>query len=71
VPAVQILLGRSLDKSFLKAVLVGAIMDLILNFSLVPFFSYIGSCTSVVITELFVTSFLYFEVIKTQKRIII
>jgi O-antigen/teichoic acid export membrane protein len=68
VPAVQILLGRSLDKSFLKAVLVGAIMDLILNFSLVPFFSYIGSCISVGITELFVTSFLYFEVFKSKKQ---
>jgi PST family polysaccharide transporter len=67
VPAVQILLGKGLDKKFLKAVLIGAILDIILNFSLVPFFSYIGSCISVVTVELLVTIFLYIEALKIRK----
>ena len=61
VPNVQIILGKGLDKKFSKTVLIGAISDIILNFSLVPYFSYIGSCITVIIVELLVTILLYIE----------
>ena len=67
VPAVQMLLGKGFDKKFLKAVFIGAILDIILNFSLVPFFSYIGSCISVITVELLVTILLYIEALKNLK----
>jgi PST family polysaccharide transporter len=67
VPAVQILLGKGLDKKFLKVVLIGAILDIILNFLLVPFFSYIGSCITVITVELLVTILLYIEALKVKK----
>jgi PST family polysaccharide transporter len=67
VPAVQILLGKGLDKKFLKAVLIGAILDIILNFLLVPVFSYIGSSITVITVELLVTILLYIEVLKVKK----
>lgn len=66
VPAVQILLSKGLDKNFSKVLLIGAILDLVLNFLLVPIFSYVGSCISVILVELFVTIFLYVEVLKTK-----
>ncbi len=59
VPAVHMLLGKKKDKLFTKAVFLGAILDLILNFLLVPHYSYIGSCISIIITEAFVTIMLY------------
>jgi PST family polysaccharide transporter len=61
VPNVQIMLGKGLDKKFSKTVLIGAISDIILNFSLVPYFSYIGSCITIIIVELLVTILLYIE----------
>jgi PST family polysaccharide transporter len=66
VPAVQILLSRNLGKEFSNAVLTGVFLDLILNFSLVPFFSYLGSCISVIIVEFFVTIYLYIKVFKIR-----
>ena len=62
VPAVQILLSKGLGKQFSSVVLVGAILDILLNFSLVPYFSYIGSCLSVLIVELFVTVYFYVKI---------
>lgn len=59
VPAVHILLGKKKDALFTKAVIIGGFLDLLLNFLIVPFFSYIGSCISVIITETFVTLMLY------------
>jgi PST family polysaccharide transporter len=67
VPAVQILLGKGLDKNFSKVLLIGAILDIILNFLIVPIFSYIGSCISVIVVELFVTIFLYIEILKLKE----
>jgi PST family polysaccharide transporter len=67
VPAVQILLGKGLYKNFSKVLLIGAILDIILNFLLVPIFSYIGSCISVIVVELFVTIFLYIEILKLKE----
>jgi PST family polysaccharide transporter len=69
VPAVQILLGKRLDKKFLRAVLIGAVLDIILNFLLVPVFSYIGSCITVITVELLVTILLYIEVLKVKKML--
>lgn len=59
VPAVHILLGNKKDALFTRAVILGGLLDLLLNFLIVPFFSYIGSCTSVILTEIAVTSILY------------
>ncbi|MGB9756013.1 MAG: flippase [Desulfurella sp.] len=71
VPAVQILLSKGLDKRFSRSVIISALLDIILNFSLVPFLSYIGSCISVMTVELFVTLYLYFEVYKIKRMGII
>ena len=59
VPAVHKLLGEKKDKLFSMVVLSGGLIDLILNFSLVPFLSYIGSCISVILTETYITFSLY------------
>lgn len=59
VPAVHILLGNKKDALFTRAVILGGLLDLLLNFLLVPFFSYIGSCISIILTEIAVTSILY------------
>ncbi|WP_353684450.1 flippase [Thermodesulfovibrio sp. 3907-1M] len=59
VPAVHILLGKRKDFLFTRAVILGGFLDLLLNFMLVPYFSYIGSCISVIVTETFVTLMLY------------
>ncbi len=59
VPAVHKLLGEKKDKLFSIIVLSGGLIDLILNFTLVPFFSYIGSCISVILTESYITLSLY------------
>ncbi len=59
VPAVQILLGRKRDKEFFAVLTSAACIDIALNFVLVPPFSYIGSCFSVIITEILVTAGLY------------
>ena len=62
VPAVQILLSKGLDKTFSKVLLSGAVLDLILNFVLVPKFSYMGSSIAVIITEAYVTFALYYAI---------
>ncbi len=59
VPAVHRLLGEKKDKLFTRAVLSGGVLDIALNFLLVPHYSYIGSCFSVIITEAYVTIILY------------
>ncbi|AWB10357.1 polysaccharide transporter, PST family [Thermodesulfobium acidiphilum] len=66
VPAVHILLSKGFGKEFSNTVLIGAFLDLILNFSLVPFLSFLGSCISVIVVELFVTLYLYFKVLKLK-----
>jgi len=60
VPAVQILLSNKMDRYFSFSVLIGAILDLFLSFTLIPLFSYIGACISVIISEFFVTGTLYY-----------
>jgi len=59
VPAVQILLGSYYDKHFSLIILIGGILNLILGFILIPLFSYVGACLSIIIAELFVTAGLY------------
>ncbi len=59
IPGVHILLGKKLDHVFSKIVITGGILLIILDLILIPKFSYIGSCTSVIITEIFVTVAIY------------
>jgi len=68
VPAVQILLGYSYDRLFSAVVVAGGIINLIINFILVPFIAYKGSCLAVILSELFVTIGLYFAIIHLKKK---
>ncbi len=66
VPAVLLLLGAKKDKAFSTVVVVGALLDLLLNLVLVPRFLYLGSCFSVVFTETFITIGLYAVAVKNH-----
>jgi PST family polysaccharide transporter len=59
VPAVQIFLGSGKDKIYSRVLIAGGIMNTILTFSLIPFFSHLGACFAVIGTEIFVTAILY------------
>ncbi len=60
VPAVHKLLGEKRDRLFTMLVVSGAVLDLLLNFLLVPYFSYVGSCVSIVISVTYLTVALYY-----------
>lgn len=66
VPAVQILLGKGFYKLYTAIVIKGALIDIIINLSLVPFLSYIGSCISTIVVELFVTIYLIIKCYKLK-----
>ena len=68
IPAVHILLLSKRDKYFAKSVLLGAIIDLVLLFILLPIYGYIGASIVVLMTELFVTLLLYYYSLKLIKR---
>jgi len=68
VPAVHILLANKLDNIFSKIVISGSIIDIILNFILVPNLSYIGSCIAVIVTESYVSIMLYIFAFKYLRR---
>lgn len=59
IPGVHILLGNKLDNIFSKIVIGGGIILIVLDLILIPMYSYIGSCFSVIITEIFVTVAIY------------
>lgn len=56
-----ILLPNKCDKSMLVATLVGCISNVILNFILIPYISYIGAAITTLIAELFVLSILVYK----------
>jgi len=66
VPAVQILLSKGFYKQYSAIILKGALLDIIINLSLVPFLSYIGSCISTIVVELFVTIYLIIKCYKLK-----
>ena len=68
VPAVHYLLLSKKDKLFSLAVIIGFFVDIILNFILIPNFSYQGAGFSVFITEILVTILLYTFAYKEFKR---
>lgn len=68
VPAVHYLLLSKKDKLFSFAVIIGFFVDIILNFILIPSFSYKGAGFSVFITEILVTILLYTFAYKEYKR---
>jgi polysaccharide transporter, PST family len=68
VPATQILLNKGLSRRIFIVVFTGTIVNIILNFLLVPYFSYIGSCMTDIIVEVFIVVRLYFEVLKAGKE---
>jgi PST family polysaccharide transporter len=59
VPAVQMLLGANLDKEFSGIVTIGATIMIVLNFILIPIFTYKGAAFAFIISEFFVTIGLY------------
>ncbi len=58
------------QKLFLKISAAGAFLSLLLNFILIPPYSYIGAAVSAVITEMFVTLALFFILTKNIKYFI-
>ncbi len=60
VPAVHKLLGEKRDRLFTMLVVSGGAFDLLLNFLLVPWFSYVGSCVSIIISVTYLTVALYY-----------
>lgn len=66
VPAVQLLLGLGYDKKFSIIIILGGLINIILNLLFVPPFSYGGACVAVIVSELFVTAGLYYGVFKLK-----
>jgi len=65
--SLQILLPLHEERKILKASIVGMIVSLTLNFSLIPFFKEIGAAISSLTTEIVVTVLLFFFIKNTFK----
>jgi len=57
----QILIPLKKDFIFLKIVTLGLFINLILNFMLIPIYSYFGAVISSIVTELYITIATYFQ----------
>ncbi len=67
IPAVHLLLISKEDKYYAKSVLLGGLFDLVLLLILIPIYGYIGASITVLITEVFVTTLLYYYTINKIK----
>ena len=63
---VQALLNLKMDREFLKITIIGVVINIILNFLLVPHFLEKGSAMSWLITELFITVTSFFVLLKNN-----
>lgn len=62
IPACLVLLAANGKKSYLRISTIGAILNIIANIILVRFFDATGTVVAIIITELFITIGLYWEV---------
>lgn len=69
VPPTQILLGAGLDRKFSLIVGWAVILSLILNFIFISFLSYTGAALALIVVELTVTGFLFWQVFKNIANI--
>jgi PST family polysaccharide transporter len=60
IPAYQTLLAYNLQKTAMFVLVTGAILNILLNFLLSRYFLMTGTITSVILTEVYITSGLYF-----------
>lgn len=66
----QFLLPIGQEKKILHATVLGLIVSLILNFSLIPYFGFMGASVTCVIAEVSVCSYIYFATKKEIKLLI-
>jgi len=55
IAGIQTMLNTGYKKEFSKIIMIAAVINLAISFIIVPVFFEIGSATSVVITEIYVT----------------
>ncbi len=67
---IQTMLNFDRKKAFSKILIAGSIINLILSFILVPLYQHIGSATSVLITETFITVAMFIYLQKNGLKII-
>jgi PST family polysaccharide transporter len=68
IPACLVLLAANGKKGFLKIIMIGTFLNITSNIVLVQFFDEKGTAFSIVITELFITVGLYWEVYRMYIR---
>ncbi len=68
IPAYQTLLSYNYKKSYSIVLISGAVISIILNFTLAYYYKSYGTAISIIITELFVTMSLYFVLFYTFKK---
>lgn len=54
ITGVQILIGMGFDKLFLKAVLIGAGLNVVLNLILIPFYGAVGASIASILAEMLI-----------------
>jgi len=69
IPACQTLLAFNHNLGYLKVTLIGAVFNLLANILLVPQWMHLGSAICLVLTETFVTIYLYYYLDRNHKSI--
>jgi PST family polysaccharide transporter len=68
IPACLVLLAGDHKKNYMRIFSIGTLVCIIANISLDPFFDAKGTVIAVLITELFITTGLYFEVFRIYRQ---
>jgi PST family polysaccharide transporter len=68
IPATLVLLAANGKKSFLRIVMIGTVINLTFNIILVQIWDAMGTVISILVTELFITAGLYWEVYRLYIR---
>lgn len=66
---IQGLLNLKLDKEYLKVIAFGGVINIALNFLLIPYFEYDGTSIAWIVTELFIAAGTYFYLVKNKIKI--
>jgi len=67
IPFYQTLLALDFRNIYMRVFVIGSLINVFLNFLLVPFFNSLGTCLSLIISEIFITSSFIFYIEKNRE----